>query len=158
MRAVGVRQRHGRRCIGGRCECSWEAFVYSKADRRKIRKTFATQAAARAWREETVVSVRRMLVRASSGVTLDQAARTWLEGARGGWIRTRSGDRYKPAAIRAYEAGWRLRVKPRLGSRRLSEITRNDLQDLVDSLLAENFKPSTVVVTVMSLRVIYSAP
>ncbi len=41
--ATGVRQRHGRECNGnGRCKCPYEAFVYSKRDRKKIRKTFPT--------------------------------------------------------------------------------------------------------------------
>jgi integrase len=153
--AVGVRQRHGRKCRGGRCQCSWEAFVYSKRDGKKIRKTFATQAAARAWRQESSVAVRKMLMRAPTAITLAQAGEAWFLGAREGWIRNRSGDRYKPAAIRAYDAAWRLRVKPALGWMRLSDVTRNDVQDLVDRLVAEGWTASTIVVSIASLRVIY---
>jgi hypothetical protein len=51
--AAGIRQRHGRACSGkGRCKCPWEAFVYSKRDMKKIRKTFSTQAGARQWRDD----------------------------------------------------------------------------------------------------------
>ena len=153
--AVGVHQRHRQGCRGGRCECSWEAFVYSGRDGKKIRKTFPSQAAARAWRDDTRVAVRKMLVRAPTSVTLAQAAQVWFKGAREGTIRTRSGDAYKPAAIRAYEIAFRLRVKPKLGRLRLSQVTRTDIQDLVDSLVAKQAKPSTVVVTVSSIRVIY---
>ena len=153
--AIGLRQRHGRRCRGGRCECSWEAFVYSRLDGKKIRKTFPTQAAARTWRAETIVSVRRMLVRAPTSVTVGQAGRDWLRAADDGLIRTRSGDRYKPSTLRAYEAALRLRVAPALGPRRLSEVTRNDVQDLVDRLVADGEQPATVVVTICSLRVIF---
>lgn len=153
--AVGVRQRHHSKCNGGRCECSWEAFVYSKRDRKKLRKTFPTQAAAREWRMDASVAVRKQLLRAPTTITVEQAGEAWLDGARRGLIRTRAGDRYKPASIRAYEAGWRLRVKPALGSMRLSEVTRRDLQDLVDALVAQGFKASTIVVTMMSLSVIY---
>jgi integrase len=96
-----------------------------------------------------------MLMRAPTAITVEQAADAWLEGAREGWIRNRSGDRYKPAAIRAYEIGWRVRVKPELGSMRLSDVTRNEIQDLVDRLVAEGWNASTVVVTIASLRVIY---
>ena len=70
-------------------------------------------------------------------------------------IRNRSGDRYKPAAIRAYETAWRLRVKPALGWMRLSDVTRNDVQDLVDKLVVDGWRASTVVVTIASLGVIY---
>ena len=153
--SAGIRQRHGTNCRGGRCQCSWEAFVYSKRDGKKIRKTFPTQAAARTWRQESSVAVRKMLMRAPTAITVAEAAEAWLEGAREGWIRNRSGDRYKPAAIRAYETGWRVRVKPVLGSMRLSDVTRNDLQDLVDTLVAEGWNASTIVVTVASLRVVY---
>ncbi len=153
--AVGLRQRHGRGCRGRPCECSWEAFVYSKRDGKKIRKTFATQAAARAWREETQVAVRRMLMRAPTSITVAEAAEEWFRGAREGWIRTRSGDVYKPAAIRAYEMGFRLRARPALGSMRLSDVTRNDVQDLVDALVAEGWHASTVIVTISAVRVIY---
>jgi hypothetical protein len=45
--AAGIRQRHGRGCTAqGRCKCPYEAFVYSKRDGKKIRKTFPTQAVA----------------------------------------------------------------------------------------------------------------
>jgi len=129
--------------------------VYARRDGKKIRKTFATQAAARQWREEASVAVRKQLLRAPTTATIEQAADAWLEGARSGLIRTRAGDRYKPATLRAYETGWRLRVRPVIGSMRLSAITRSDLQDLVDGLIAEGFNASTVVVTMMSLSVVY---
>jgi integrase len=153
--AAGIRQRHGRNCGGGRCQCSWEAFVYSKRDGKKIRKTFPTQAAARSWRQESTVAVRKMLMRAPTAVTVSQATVSWLEGARDGRIRNRSGDRYKPAAIRAYETAYRVRVKPALGSMRLSDVTRNDVQDFVDELVFEGWTASTIVVTIASLRVVY---
>lgn len=129
--------------------------MYSKRDGKKIRKTFSSKAAARIWRDDTRVAVRRMLVRAPTMMTLEQAAEAWLEGARAGRIRTRSGDPYKPAALRAYEAAVRLRVQPALGSKRLSAVAREDLQDLVDGLVAEGWRPSTIVVTVAAIRVIY---
>ena len=78
----------------------------------------------------------------------------WFKGARDGTIRTRSGDVYKPAAIRAYEIAFRLRVKPKLGSMRVSQVTRSDVQDLVDDLVAKSSQPSTIVVTVSAIRVI----
>ena len=38
--ATGIRQRHGRGCNAkGHCKCPYEAFVYSKRDGKKIRKT-----------------------------------------------------------------------------------------------------------------------
>jgi Phage integrase, N-terminal SAM-like domain len=72
-------------------------------------------------------------MRAPTGLTLREAAKAWQEGAESGLIRTRSGDPYKPGAVRAYEKSLRLRVLPELGHRRLSDITRHDLQDIVDA-------------------------
>lgn len=58
-----------------------------------------------------------------------------MDGACKGLIRNRKSDPYKPATIRAYETALRLRVLPEIGSTRLSEVTRTDLQDLVDEML-----------------------
>ncbi len=153
--AVGVRQRHGRHCRGGRCDCSWEAFVYSRLDGKKIRKTFMTQAAAREWRTETALAVQRMLLRASTPITVERAAQEWLSRAREDVVRTRSGHPYKASTIRAYEAAIRLRLTPALGHKRLSDVTRNDVQDLVDRLVADGQESATIGVTVTALRVIF---
>jgi integrase len=154
--ATGIRQRHGRGCNAkGRCKCPYEAFVYSKRDGKKIRKTFPTPAAAKAWRDDASTAVRKKTMRAPTSTTLAQAAEEWLQGARAGLIRNRSGDPYKPSAIRGYAQGLRLRVLPELGSMRLSEITRTDLQDLVDGLLASGLDASTIDVTLIPVRVIY---
>lgn len=154
MAATGLRQRHGRKCKGGRCDCPWEASVYSKADLRKIRQTFPTRAQALAWRDEKRTSVRRG-ERAPTAVTINQAADAWLEGARSGLIRNSSGDTYKPGAIRTYERSLRLRVRPALGSKRLTEVTRVELQGFVDKLLADGLNASTISVTTLPVRAIY---
>ncbi len=86
---------------------------------------------------------------------MDQAAEVWLQGAREGLIRNRKGDPYKPATIRAYEIALRLRLLPEIGSMRLSEVTRTDLQDLVDGLLASGLSESAIGVTLLPLRAIY---
>jgi integrase len=154
---TGLRQRHGNGCKQpkGGCKCPWEAAVYSKRDEKKLRKTFPTQAAAAAWRSDSSSAVRRKILRAPSPTTIEQAGLAWLEGARKGLILTRSGDPYKPAAVRAYEAALRLRVFPALGAERLSDITRIDLQVFVNGLQGSGIAPSTIVVTVLPLRAIY---
>jgi integrase len=154
--AAGIRQRHGRACAAqGRCKCPWEAFVYSKRDGKKIRKTFATRAAASSWRSDAQSKVQRQEMRAPLPITIAEASDAWLAGAREGVIRNRSGDTYKPSAIRAYEATMRLRILPELSRAKLSEITRTDLQDLVDRLVASGLNPSTVGVAMLPLRAIY---
>jgi integrase len=50
--AASIRQRHSRHCKRrGRCNCPYEAFVYSKREGKKVRRTFPTRAEAMAWRE-----------------------------------------------------------------------------------------------------------
>ena len=55
--AEGVRMRHSQWCPGRQdaaCGCSprWEAWVYSRKDKGKIRKTFSERWQAKAWRHE----------------------------------------------------------------------------------------------------------
>jgi len=155
MAATGLRQRHGLNCKGGRCSCPWEASVYSKADARKIRKTFPTRKLAAEWQESSKPRVRQGAMRAPTAQTLREASAVWMAGARDGLIRTRSGDQYKPSAVRSYEAAMRLKVLPTLGSKRLGDVTRTDLQDLADKLLAEGAQPSTIAGALMPVRAIY---
>jgi site-specific recombinase XerD len=70
-------------------------------------------------------------------------------------IRTRSGDPYKPGALRSYQRTLRLRVLPTLGNWRASDIGRTDLQDIVDELLAKGFSESTVAGAMLPMRAIY---
>ena len=74
---------------------------------------------------------------------------------RDGSIRNRSGDPYKPSVIRGYSQSIRLYIKPELGSRKLSSLSRVDVQDFADRLLATGLDPSTVKNTLKPLRVIY---
>lgn len=156
MADTGIRQRHGRACDGqGRCKCAWEASVYSRRDGKKIRRQFPTRAAALEWRDSSRVSVRKGTMKAPTQVTVAQAVEAWLEGATSGLICRRSGDPYKPSAIRAYEGAWRLRLEPRLARYKLSALTRNDVQDVVDELRAEGLNASTIGTTLNVLRNVY---
>ena len=114
---TGIRARHGRSCrttTGGNCNCelTYEAFVYSRRDGKKIRRSFPTLAAAKAWRADATVSLSKGTMRAPTATTIRQAADAWLESARAGGIRTRSGEIYKPSVLRSYEQCLRLCVLP----------------------------------------------
>jgi integrase len=76
-------------------------------------------------------------------------------GSQGGEA-TRSGDPYKPGAIRAYERALRLRVLDELGGKRLSDIHRGELQRFIESLVGEGSPlPSTIHNAFMPVRAIF---
>jgi hypothetical protein len=113
----GVRIRHARTCpawqdaaLGCRCQPAYEAWVFSVKDGRKLRKTFRNLSEAKGWRADAGSAVRKGMVRSPSRLTLRDAAAGWLEGAEEGQIRTRSGDAYKPSALRSYKASLEQRV------------------------------------------------
>lgn len=75
--------------------------------------------------------------------------------ARAGHIHNRSGDPYKPSAIRAYEQNARLRILPAPGTVRLGDLRHRHLQAFVDELVANGAAPATVMTTMLPLRAIY---
>ena len=96
-----INVRHRLNCTsrtGGACGCqpAYQAQAWSATESKQIRKTFASLADAKAWRQNTQVGLRQGTVRTPSPTTLNQAASEWLAAARSGVVRTRSGDPYKP--------------------------------------------------------------
>jgi integrase len=156
----GVRSRHSQRCPSrhsGVCGCSprWEAWVYSRRDKAKVRKTFSEHWEAKAWRHEQLelASIDRM--RAPSRLSLTEAGSLWVEMAQKGQIRNRSGRHYKPSTLRTIEADLRLHLVPSLGAKVMVGVTRADLQRLVGSWLAEGLSPSKIRSIVNAARVLW---
>src|SRR5436190_9328212 len=115
--SAGIRARHSRSCrsrLDGRCNCrpSYEAWVYSKRDGKKVRKTFPTLAAAKSWRNDALTALNRGRFRAPVPTTVREAAAGWLDGAKAGTIRNRGGRTFKPSTLRGYERSLTLRVLP----------------------------------------------
>lgn len=181
-RTEAVEVRHSRSCgsrTGGKCSCkpTYEAGVWDRrairharscgartgGDEcsctptygRRIRKTFPTLAAAKAWRTDALVALARGTLRAATPTTLRAAWEAWEAGAEGGAVRNRSGDRFKPSTIRGYRAAMHRVVLPELGAVKLAEITRRDVQALADRLVAAGRDPSTVRNAIMPVRVVY---
>jgi integrase len=95
------------------------------------------------------------MMRAPTRTTLAGAADDWLAAAKAGIVRTRSGDPYKPSALRSYEEALRTKALPDLGNLRLSAVDRVVIQDFVDRLTARGLAPSTVRNSVLPLRAIF---
>jgi integrase len=158
--AEGIRKRHSKGCRarqGGRCNCNagWEASIYLAREGRKLRRTFARESEAKSWRSDARREVDRADDQPSSLITLEQAAWLWLEAARTGRVRDRSGHSYKPGTLREYARVLWLRVLPEFGSVQLSAVTRGALQDFVDRMLAGDLAASTIRNTVNPLQAIY---
>lgn len=164
-KTTGIRRTHSTGCPGrdgGRCRCDagWEASVYLKRDDKKIRKTFAREAEARSWRADALAALTRGGLRVPTRTTIKEAWEAWIEGAKAGTIRNRSGDPFKPSALRAYSGAMRREVLPELGAVRLSELHRSDLQAFADKLQAKDrepaaLSPSAIQVTLLPLRAIF---
>ena len=157
----GIRVRHSKVCLsrsGGTCRCrpTYQASVWSAREGKRVFKTFATLAEAKAWRSEAQVGA---TPGDDEGGLVGNAARggggLGRRRARAARSAIGSGHAYKPSAIRGYEASLVLRVLPELGGMRLSEVRRVDLQDFADRLCADGLDPSTVRNTLMPLRAIF---
>jgi integrase len=166
----GIAVRHRLRCRsleGGACNCepAYQVNVYSARDGRRLWKTCATRAEARAWQVDAKQGIRKGTLRAPSAVTLREAAEEWLDGGRSGVIRTRGGRRFKPSVLRSYERALNLRILPEFGGAKLGSITHIDLQHFVDRLRVTpvdpkrpelgTLDPSTIRNTIVPLRSIF---
>lgn len=138
------------------CDCSpkYRAVVTIPGSRKKLQRTFPTLAAAKLWREDARVDLRRKAIAGPSARTVAAAAAEWVAGARAGTIRTRSGENYKPSAIRTYEHALKEWIVRALGPLKVSELDRPRVQRFVDSLVASGMNGGTVRNALIPLRVI----
>ncbi len=142
--AEGIRKRHSKGCRargGGRCNCKagWEAWVFSKRDGKKVRKTFRHRAEAKSWRGEALAALSRG--RPASALSerrpLYDVMVEFVAGMKTGEVRPRGRTRYKPNTVRSYERAVRLRLcDSELGALRPAEVRRSDIQAFADELLA----------------------
>lgn len=129
--------------------------MWNAAAGKPERRTFRDVGEARTWVRDARVAVRRGRAIRPSAPALEAAGASWLEQARSGVIRARGGHRYKPATIRGYESALRLRAFPALGAEPLDEISRADVQQLVDELAADGLAATTIETAVNAIRAIY---
>jgi integrase len=159
----GIVTRHSSKCrsrAGGRCTCepSFEAWVWSKRDKKKIRRKFSGEGArdaAKSWRIDSAKLVKDRRLRAPTSRTLREEVDEWLAGARQGRVLSKGGRPYKPGVVRNYETSLRLRVLPELGDRKFASIDLADLLALKEQLQGEGHSGSTIRNTFVPLQAIY---
>jgi hypothetical protein len=159
-RPTGIVARHSRSCRsrdGGRCSCDvvYEAWVWVASDGKKASKRFATEKEARSWRASATTAVERHELRAHRSPILREAAERWLEQAEAGEIRNKSRATYKPSALRGYRHDLETYVFPDIGARRLSSVTRHDVQSLVERLIGDDYSASKVRNVVVALKAVW---
>jgi integrase len=163
----GIVERHARGCRshgGSRCDCSstFEAWVWSPRDQRKIRRTFTGRgalAAAKGWRRDTLAGVANGKMRAPTSTTVMDEARGWIERAERGDARARGGRPYKPSVVRGYGSDLVRYVIPALGSIRISQLRRREVQVLlVDELDGRGLSGSRIRGVVNALRAVLRRP
>jgi integrase len=160
----GLVARHSRSCRsrdGGACNCepSFEAWVYSPRDQRKIRKTFSgkgAKSAAKSWRADAVSALDRGTLARPTRRTVRDVADEWLAGATSDppIILTKSMAAYKPSALRGYSDDLRLYVLPALGHLRISDLRRSDVQTFIDRLVGVGCSPSKIHNIIVVLKVV----
>lgn len=159
---TGVETRHGKDCPTRadktkRCNrkgCSHRGYVYVEG---KVERgpRVATADEARSWRINRQNEIAKGQRRTTTDTTLEEAWGVWCSKAEAGTIRNRSGDRYKPSALRGYKGTMRTRVLPQHGGLALSKIDREGLQRLVERLVTDDVSASSIRNTINALRALY---
>src|SRR5215207_8199002 len=142
---TGIVERNGR----------YRAEVFDRRTNKRIYRTLPTLAAARAWRKDVQVSVKRGEVAAVSSTTVADAWEQWLEGARQGTVRARGGAVYRPSVLRSYRLAFEGRLLDAFGALKVTDVRRRHVQVYVDDLVGDGLAPQTVRNLATALRVLF---
>lgn len=159
-RYQGVYARHQQHCRiekSGRCNCqpSYYGVCYDRAVRKPVRtRRQRTAEAARNARMDLSAMLDRGEKPALRGLRLADARERFMVAAREGRALNKHGRRYKPRAVDDIEEVLRVHVEPRLGRRRLIDVRRGDVQELVDEITIE-LSGSRVRSVVNAVRSLY---
>lgn len=132
----------------------YRAEAWDNQAGRRITKTFATAAAARAWRRDTQDRIARGEVRAAEPRTVSDAYEFWIAAARSGAVRSRGGTTYKPGVLHGYAITFESRLLKEFGRTKVGELRRIAIKRYVDKLIAEGLAAQTVKNIVVALRVL----
>jgi integrase len=160
---TGIRVRHSRSCAsteGRKCSCnpSYEAWVYDKRTNTKRRRTFTGRGAltaAKAWRRDASPLVVKGALVQSSGLTLQQAWDDWVGKAEAGEILSRHKRPYKGSTLRGYRSDMKEYVLDDFGAHRLSELTADDFQNLVERLIGKGLSGQKVRNVLVPCQALY---
>ena len=165
----GVRERHSRSCasrVGGKCDCdpSYEASVYDARESRrqgrivKIRRTFTGKgalAAAKAWRRDAAHQVSRGEIAFEPKQRLEEAVAEWLDKCARGEVRSRRRVPYSASTLRDYRSDLARFVLPELGHTDVNDVTRQEVQRVIEGMNGQGFAGQTVRNAIVALQAFY---
>jgi integrase len=127
----------------GKEKSAWVVDYFDAKGKRRL-KTFKTKREADGWRSETKVELRRGVhVADRDGTTIVEAGRLWLEAC--------EADGLEPATIQRYRQLFNLHMVPRIGAKKLHELTVPALRTFEDGLRANGLSPTLVAKVITHL-------
>jgi integrase len=109
-------------------------------------------AEARSWRVDALARLQAGTLSAAPSPTVADAAAQFVAGMKSGAYRQRGGHVYKPSTIRGYEHDLSKHVAGELGSKRIAQLQRPELQRWADGLANGERSASTIRNAVAALR------
>jgi hypothetical protein len=139
-RYQGVFARHQKHCAianGRACNCkpSYYGVVWDRARNRTVKtKRLTTVNAAWNARIDLIKQLEHGEAPVGGSVRLNEARERFVQAARDGRALNKRGHRYKPSAVANIDECLRVHVEPKLGTKRLSDVRRGQVQALIDEL------------------------
>lgn len=155
-RYQGVYARHQQDCAGA-CDCkpSYYGVVWDKkAGRQRKTPRFRKAIEARNARADLVAAIEEGRPVGSSGIRLEQAAEKLVAAAEEGVVLNKHGRRYRRGAVIDLRSSL-AKVPSSLRGHRLDDITRGDVQRMVDEFHSERLSGSRIRSVVNALRTLY---
>ena len=157
----GVYARHKTGCpvdldgTGCKCKPTYYGKVYDRATKRhRPTKRYATVSAAASARRTLAGEVERGETPTGEILRVKDACERFSEAIRDGRALNKHGRRYKPTAVKDVTECLKVHVVPVLGSRRLADVRRGDVQRLIDDL-TPRLSGSRVRSVVNAIRSLY---
>lgn len=116
-----------------------------QGQRKQVKRSFATLAEAREWQDRTRGQVSEGRFVPDGEITVDQVLDGWLAG---------KGRKVRPVTLRGYEDSakhWRRTI----GKRRAGHVTKADVEQVVNDMIAAGLSARTIRGAVMVLRSAY---
>jgi integrase len=99
----------------GKEKSAWVVDYFDAKGKRRL-KTFRTKREADDWRSETKIELKRGThVAARDGITVAEAGKLWIEAC--------EADELEPATVEQYQQLLDLHINPRIGSKKLQDLT-----------------------------------